>query len=1050
MSQLKIYKASAGSGKTYTLALEYIKELLVNDSSDNYRRILAVTFTKDATGEMKDRILAELYGLAFATEDSKGFADSIRQVLRESGKIAGEAFIRERAGVVLNHIIHDYSRLSITTIDSFFQKILRNLARELGLGSKFNIEMNTAKIRADAVKAIVENAHLNPQLLSWMTTYVENKLEQDDNWRFKDEVYRFSSCIYDEFFQEHEQALQYQLDNNPSIFNDLKNHHQFLLKQYRDFFRQTYQKVSDLLIANQLDSSDFMQKGAVFNFWRNLAENKKVEPNKTLRKLTDDPENWSSKSHKRKADIISLAENHLYGLLNETLEVLKKQHTSKLILGNIHQLGLVWYITKEINNMNEENNRFMLSDTSLFLNQMIDDSDSPFIYEKIGAEIRHVMIDEFQDTSRLQWKNFKSLLSDILSNNYFSMIVGDVKQSIYRWRNGDWRILDNIGKELSVRIKTLDRNYRSEKQIISFNNLFFTQAGTVLDDKFKTELTDLSDSPFASVYKDTEVCQTTGKTTDSGFVSIDFLRNNPDKEEEKYKDVVLTTLLEKLQWLHESKVLSRDICILCRNNSQIKVIAEFLSSLRDHHPELAKDNYLSIVSNEAFRLDSSIALRIIMGTLKVIAYPHNPVFRATLEQFGLEHPQSYLSDETPIPELISAIYRFYHLENYEGQSAYLFCFFDSITHYLNENPTNIHAFIDFWEDELSKKTIPVGEGIEGIRAMTIHKSKGLQFHTVMVPYCTWELNPQNGTIVWCNSKKGHYDLELLPVNYSDKMSDTVFSTEYQSETALSWLDNLNLLYVAFTRAKQNLLIFGKYKKTLAGQDNIKTVSDILQWTVPELTGNWNRDTLHFESGYLENKETTTAETDNLLKQIPPPLYIRFVSEEFQTGKSIFKQSNKSRDFVNPDSFSREKYIEHGNIMHALFANIQTLADIENAVDKLIFDGLLLPSEKKETVDKMNVYVRNSGVEDWFSGKYSVYSELSVIVKENGTVTTKRPDRVLLSNDSTIVVDYKFGAPHDSHQKQVQEYVSLLKGMDYPNVEGYLWYVEEGRKLMING
>jgi ATP-dependent exoDNAse (exonuclease V) beta subunit len=1050
MSQLKIYKASAGSGKTYTLALEYIKELLTDNSPDNYRRILAVTFTKDATGEMKDRILAELYGLAFDTEDSKGFADSIRQALKESGKIAGEAFIRERAKVVLDNILHDYSRLNITTIDSFFQKILRNLARELGLGSKFNIEMNTAKVRADAVKAIVENAHLNPQLLSWMTTYVENKLEQDGNWRFKDEVYRFSSCIYDEFFQEHEQALQHQLDNDSSIFNDLKNQQQRLLKQYKDFFRQTCQKSLDLLLTHQLEPSDFIQKGSVFNFWRNLAENRKSEVNKTIQKLADDPENWSSKSHKRKADIISLAENHLQGLLKETLEVLKKQHTSKLILGNIHQLGLVWYITKEINNINEENNRFMLSDTALFLNRMIDNSDSPFIYEKIGAEIRHVMIDEFQDTSRLQWNNFKALLSDILSNNYFSMIVGDVKQSIYRWRNGDWRILNNIEKELPVQIKTLDRNYRSEKQIINFNNFFFTQAGIVLDNKFKTELTDLSDSPFASVYKDTEICQTTGKTTDAGFVSIDFLRNNPNNEEEKYKDVVLSTLLEKLQLLHKSNVLSRDVCILCRNNSHIKLIAEYLSSLRDDYPELARDNYLSIVSNEAFRLDSSIAVRIIVGTLKVIAYPNNPVYKAMLEQFGLEPPESYLSDETPIPELISAIYRFYHLENYEGQSAYLFCFFDSITHYLNENSTNIHSFIDFWEDELSKKTIPVGEGIEGVRAMTVHKSKGLQFHTVIVPYCTWELNPQSGAMVWCNSKKGYYELELLPVNYSEKMSNTVFSMEYQYETALSWLDNLNLLYVAFTRAKRNLIIFGKYKKTLAEQNNIKNVSDILQWTAPELDGNWNPETLHFESGYLENDEKTTATaSDNLLKQIPPPLYVHFVSEEFPAGKSIFKQSNKSRDFVNPDSFSPGKYIEYGNLMHALFANIQTLDDIENSADKLIFDGLLLPSEKKETVDKMNAYIRNSGVEDWFSGKYTIYPEFSVIVKENGTVTTKRPDRVLLSDNSTIVVDYKFGTPHDSHQKQMREYVSLLKGMDYPNVEGVLWYVESGELRVEN-
>lgn len=1045
MPQLKIYKASAGSGKTYTLAKEYIKELLLRDSDDSYRHILAVTFTKDATGEMKDRILAELYGLAFNTNDSQGFLDSVRTALHEAGKHAGEVFIREKARKVFNAVLHDYSHLYITTIDGFFQKILRNLARELGKGSRFNLEMNTAQVRLDAVNQMIENAHLNSQLLQCLITYVENKLEQDDNWHFKDEVYRFSASIYDEFFQEHEQLLHKQLNHNPDIFNQLKTHHQNLLREYRTFFQTTWKRVSGLLINNGLEPAEFIQKGTVFNFWKNMAENQKGDVNKTIAKLLENAGNWSTKTSKRRDEIIALAENELCGILRETVYVWQKYNTSRLILGNIHQLGLVWYITNEINGMNLEKNQFMLSDTALFLNRMIDNSDSPFIYEKIGAEIRHVMIDEFQDTSRLQWGNFKILLSDILANDYFSMIVGDVKQSVYRWRNGDWRILNGVGDELKVQTEALDHNFRSEKRIVTFNNNFFAKAGEVLDLKFREELRELSDSPFASVYKKEEIFQKSNKKTCSGYVSIDFLQ---DSEEEKYKDAVLSRLLKELESLRKAEISANSICILVRNNSQIKVIAEYLSSVKPDFPELAAGNYLNIISGEAFQLDNSLAVNIIIQALKAVAYPDNPVFPAQLEYLNVPfraHCGGELQSAMPLPELISYFYRLYGLQKIEGQSAYLFSFFDAINRYMKNGSTDIHSFISFWDKELSKQTIPAGEGVAGVRAMSVHKSKGLQFHTVLLPYCTWELNPKKNPIVWCGPKEGYYDLGLLPVNYSEKMEGTIFSEEYQTETALSWMDNLNLLYVAFTRAEHNLIIFGKYKKVLDGLEQVKNVSDLLQWTVSDLDGIRSNGTLHFDFGILEkNADPAAEQTDNLLKRKVLSQYVEFVSEAFPEGKSVFKQSNKSRDFVNPDVSPRRKYIEYGNIMHALFAGIRTADDIGNAVDRLILDGIIPLGEKESYVDKIGAAIRKSGVEEWFSNKYKIYSEFSILVEENGEVTTKRPDRVLLSDTETIIIDYKFGEPHADHQKQMQQYVELLQDMGYPCVRGHIWYVEAVR------
>ena len=283
-------------------------------------------------------------------------------------------------------------------------------------------------------------------------------------------------------------------------------------------------------------------------------------------------------------------------------------------------------------------------------------------------------------------------------------------------------------------------------------------------------------------------------------------------------------------------------------------------------------------------------------------------------------------------------------------------------------------------------------------------------------------------------------MELLPVSYSEKMRNTVFSDEFRYETSLSWLDNLNLLYVAFTRAEQNLIIFGKNKKTLASLENVKNVSDLLQWITPKLNGNWDNGAMHCETGALTNIRKAKEETSNPLKQTPPPQYVDFVSGGFSEGKSVFKQSNQSREFISSDSPEKEKYITYGNIMHALFAAINTSADIDKTVEHFVSNGLILPDEKDHYKNKIHSCLQNPQAKEWFSGKYTVYPEFSIIVKENGAVSTKRPDRVLLSEDETLVIDYKFGERHSSHETQMKEYLTLLQTMNYPNVKGYIWYV----------
>ncbi|MDR2843935.1 MAG: UvrD-helicase domain-containing protein, partial [Candidatus Symbiothrix sp.] len=904
MSQIKIYKASAGSGKTYTLALEYIRELLLSHSEDHYRHVLAVTFTKDATGEMKDRILSELYGLAFTTADSAGFLASLQTALQASGYPLTDQQIRSRAERILHAILHDYSRLNITTIDSFFQKVLRNLARELGTGSKFNLEMNTEKALSEAVHATIEKANQNKQILEWLTTYIEHKMDEDRNWRIEQEIFSFSHCMYNEFFQEHEKELRKQIQENPNVFQELKQRQNEIKKVCKAFFIDTYQNIQSLLNASNLTAEDFIRKGLPIDFFRKLATgNYAAEVNQTILNCCEEAACWTSKTNKRRAEIEQLADSKLMSLLRETLDVQKQMLTSQMVVGNLHQLGLIWDISKEINMQNAENNRFMLSDTARFLHEMIDDSDAPFIYEKIGSDIRHVMIDEFQDTSRLQWQNFKALLSNIIATDRFSLIVGDVKQSIYRWRNGDWRILNSIGPELHAEEKTLGTNYRSDKTIVEFNNTFFLSAAGLLNQLHNQRLGETLPSPFLSTYNAEELVQASIQKAITGYVSIDFAEA---EEDTSYSEAMKRSVLEQILKLYENGVPANEICILTRKNDGIIHLADYLSSMKDDYPELARQHYLDVISDEAFQLKSSMAVNIIIEALKVIAEPEDVVAAAVLESLtpGSSPQGRWKEDRLKMPlfELIGDLYRQFRLEELEGQSAYLFALYDSIAKYLNEKPADLSCFLQYWDDELQTKTIPAGSSVSGIRAMTIHKSKGLQFPTVIIPYCDWKIDPQFNPTLWCGAKEGLYNLALLPVDYNKTMADTVFAPEYKDETAQSWLDNLNLLYVGFTRAEKNLLILGKHKKNLPDFSNIRTVSDLLQLAIPSLAGAWDEETKHFETGRLaaslKQDANAAKDSDHPLKQIPASREVVFASEAFHAGKSIFKQSNQSREFVN--------------------------------------------------------------------------------------------------------------------------------------------------------
>lgn len=447
MSELLVYKASAGSGKTFTLAVEYIKLLILNPRA--YRQILAVTFTNKATAEMKERILSQLYGIQIGDKDSEAYLNRIKE---ETGKTEQE--IREAAGVALNYMLHDYSRFRVETIDSFFQSVMRNLARELELSPNLNIELNNTEVLSDAVDSMIEKLGPTSPVLAWLLDYINERIADDKRWNVSDEVKSFGRNIFDEGYIEKGEGLRQRL-RNPNTIKEYRKQLKALETEILEQMKGFYDQFEGELDGHALTADDLKNGsrgiGSYFRKLNNGVLSNDIR-NATVEKCLEDAKNWATKTSPRYADIINLANSSLIQILEDAEKLRSKNNlllnSCRLSLQHLNKVQLLANIDEEVRQLNHDNNRFLLSDTNALLHQLVKDGDSSFVFEKIGTNIHNVMIDEFQDTSRMQWGNFKLLLLEGLSQGADSLIVGDVKQSIYRWRNGDWGILNSLNDHI--------------------------------------------------------------------------------------------------------------------------------------------------------------------------------------------------------------------------------------------------------------------------------------------------------------------------------------------------------------------------------------------------------------------------------------------------------------------------------------------------------------------------------------------------------------------------------------------------------------------------
>lgn len=1116
-----MYKASAGAGKTYTLAAEFIANLL-NDfktAREPHRHQLAITFTRKATTEMKERILENLYELAHCVEEQQAFLKVVRQKLLVPASDREISLMTRR---LLRQILHGYDRFHVTTIDSFFQSLLSNLAHELGLTATFKVDLNNDDLLQRGVDKMLQGLEPDSQELKWVSQYIEQRLEDDSDksWRVEHSLSNLARELTKESYVKQRRLLQnITLDNAlaDSYRNDLRD----LKKKCVADINQSAQETHDFIEGSERYGR-ISRGGDVEKYLHRAMEYKfsKTDPSNTVVKIRDNSSNalkaadkgvpkyegWASDLSNRLDQLLTTIDN-----ANFTI------NSCDLSLQHFNELRLLDAISASVQELNTENDTFLLAYTPILFAEMVGQSEASFVFERAGTQFNHVMIDEFQDTSELQWTNLRNLFVENIAQGNSCMLVGDVKQGIYRWRGGDWSGLANIKDDAITDIQTLDSNFRSGEKIVNFNNAVFVKMAQVIADA--TDSSEGEGGVLTSLYAEDLVKQK--PVREGGYVRV-LIEKKPEKttsseknkadatevsEENEGENKVFSPeddLREQIMILYRAGVPFDKMRILVRNNKDSGKLIEYFAEYEKEHANDKDFVRIELVSDEAYVLSASRGVQLIV---KALQYIHNATDEVALN-YVLKHCPEEAKDKVrglleewskqsyqmlPFYDLIQQLIHHLELDKQPGEASYLYSLLDMVVAFLDDNVPDIGRFLQVCEESLGKKSVPASV-VKGVRILTIHKSKGLDFHSVFIPYCNWELvsSGQKQSMIWTSPKVDPFNkIPLLPVKLSAIAEKSIYKDEYLQELRNQRIENLNLLYVAFTRARQNLVICAPRLT----RNHEKSIVPALQRTITQL--GWTElidgdvrlkedDTkIVLEIAQPSNAECAVAaqtasledgETAKAAMEKPKnPFKINAVTErvnlETSNHEVKFRQSQSARlynaalmEAVQADNAEgdvakvmntseldleffakREAAQRRGTLLHHLMEEIESEADVETVLQSAICEGKIAPIEEVGEMRKLlHRAMQHEIAKEWFDGTWQLYRECTILTRdENGNVHAPRPDRVMMRGDEAIVVDYKFGLPRPDYHEQVRHYCQLLQQMGKQNVKGYLWYVASG-------
>jgi ATP-dependent exoDNAse (exonuclease V) beta subunit len=1091
MSQLKILKASAGSGKTFNLVAEYIKLLVENPY--NYRYILAVTFTNKATAEMKERVVRDLFKLA------NGENDVLLNILAGQTHLPFQK-IADNARLALSNILHDYDRFSVSTIDSFFQRVLRSFARETGLYGTYEVELDYDAVLNEAADRLLISVEDDEDLRIWLTEMSEDQLSEGKNWSIKEKILELGKELQKEAYQQYMLSSAASDENE----NDMRKHisalKNELIKTRKWFEKEICElgKSAVSLIENHgLQLYDFKYKKASFaNLFYKLNDYKggEISVGKRFLGAIDDVDTWGKKNDIDKMQ--SLYNDGLNELMHRILDFLEKNYplyvTAYEIYKHIFSLGVLSVLLSKIREIGRENNSLLLNEGTLLLKGIIGSNDAPFIYEKTGSYYRYFMIDEFQDTSDTQWQNFKPLVINSLAENNPNLIVGDVKQSIYRWRNSDWQLLNkHIQEELKTfRIEEhkLQQNWRSRENLIAFNNAFFISSGSwlqaKLNDQFDEAAQPLPDefrSTVMQVYDDVEQKVTPGKT--GGYINLQFIDG---EEKDDYRVETLERIISAVKNVQQQGYNAGDIAVLVRTNFEGKMVADALLNQK----KISEGYNFEVVSDDSLFIYTSPAVKLIIGLMQHIIKPFDQVVMATLVYefsqhilpslkaknklpqrlgaggqqsmvFEAQKDESFFSEQVKeeffpffdpeadhaivknwsnlsIANFIEELVKTYNLDYLEGEQAAIQSLKDTVNDFSRRESGNMHKFLDWWEQYGSKVKVQMSVSRDAIRILTVHKAKGLEFPVVLLPFCDWDFKPSSkqGNIMWCPTGNTPFkQFPALPVKVSSRLKSSLFSREYYNELLLTAVDTINLLYVALTRAVDAIFVFSEKPKAPQNGEMSFTANTMIFETISNISSEpaieeYAEDS--YEGGILPVRHNVKNEGKEEVD-----LSAHFVRKK--NALESLKLRRNYDDFLESEAPEWVQHVNEGKFMHELLALVETADDVEKAMGQMQSDGKVSNERYGSLKDSIYKLLDNPEAKHWFDGSFTVLNEISVLGAEFGNL---RPDRVMTAGNKAIVVDYKATETRNNkYEKQVSRYASIIRDMGYERVEGYIWYLK---------
>lgn len=1018
---LEICKASAGSGKTHHLAGKYMEMLLCSGSPDKYKSIMAVTFTNKATAEMKKRIIKELYRLSVRPSESDFYQDfkensDIKKAAARSQAPDIERYISDKAGKYLSAILNDYTAFGVSTIDRFLQQIMRAFAREIGQYPSYNVELDDAAVLQFAVDNLMNSLEDNKPVLDWLIKLSVEAIKEGRDWNTVPRLLKLGNEL---FTEDYKLAMADVGENNISRKNveAYKDELTQVVQSYRKNISDLRKEAMDILGKYNLAADNF--KGGSRSFMTyvtdKINDDVKVIPqwSESFKAAASakNPEEWYSKTCKVKDQIENAFNDGLIGILANIADEnsFKKYMTANAILANVNEMGVLGDILQEIKKYCREENILLLSETTAFLSRIIKDSFTPFIYEKVGVRIENYLLDEFQDTSRLQWNNFRPLIAESLSNGNISLVVGDVKQSIYRWRGSDWNILYKEVKDDFPKFEKIDHNlesnWRSSVNVIKFNNNVFSKMpGTLLKN---------GDEDMYSGCVQT-LPEKAGRK--NGHVKVEFF-DMADKAActEKINAKIIGTLKELISRGYNPG----DISFLVRTNKEGEAIAELLLS-----------NGYNVMTEESLGIQSSSAVRHIVNILKLMDNPDDNIIKYIGEESGrVEEAINVGRQEISLYNICENIIRSMD-EKERSAVPFLQAFMDTVTEFTSKEGSNIHKFLQWWDESASRRSVSAAAGKNSVRITTIHKSKGLEFDVVIIPFLDGKFSMNkldSEKMLWVKTNRPEDEIQVVPLQCSSSsLRGTKFEEQYEREKRYKIVDSLNLAYVAFTRAKDELIIFAGTKEEKDGKHKDNSIANCLY---NNLEDNLKKDDGNevYELGDWTEKEEDDEESGETV--VPGDFVSLPIGERLQL-------TLRGGDFFE-DGRSEDNARKRGIVLHDILSRTALESDLKDAVDESVADGTLSRDDRDGVFSLLSGMLENVRERHWFDGSYELLNEVTILTPGNDVY---RPDRIMIKGKEAIVVDYKFGKEHNGiYGRQIGNYINLLSRMGYVNVKGYLWY-----------